>query len=240
MTTLEVETPAGTARAHTTANGWVVTTDISPNEASALASVLTACVEAIRREGGGRVEYWIEAISDDAQGAGPERAGFRPFRDLWQLRVPLPVAAPDLITRPFTEGDVDDFVAVNNRAFEWHPEQSGMTTDDVVERMQQPWFDADGFLLHHDDEGLAGFCWTKVHDDVEPRLGEIYVIAVDPDRHGRGLGEALTRAGLTWLSRAGLRVGMLYVESDNNKANNTYRRIGFRHHQTNRAFQCQA
>ena len=50
------------------------------------------------------------------------------------------------------------------------------------------------------DGRLAGFCWTKVHDDEEPPLGEIYVIAVDPDFVGRGLGRALTVAGLrpTW------------------------------------------
>ena len=238
MTTLEVETPAGNARVESTGTGWLVQTDVTAAEASALATVLTAAVEAVRREGGGRLEFWIEAIGGDVEGTGPERAGFRPCRDLWQLRIPLPVAAPDLTTRPFTEADTDDFLSVNNRAFAWHPEQGDMTADDLAARMTEPWFDADGFLLHHDEGGLAGFCWTKIHRDVDPELGEIYVIAVDPDRHGRGLGEALTRAGLTWLSRAGLRIGMLYVEADNKPANATYRRIGFRHHQTNRAFEC--
>ena len=239
MTTLEVETPVGTARAESGPNGWTVTTDVGPGEASALETVLSATVEAIRREGGGRIEYWIEDITDDSAGAGPERAGFRPYRDLWQLRIPLPVAAPTLITRGFTPADAEDFLELNHRAFAWHPEQGRMTADDLAARMAEPWFDPDGFLLHHDADGLAGFCWTKTHRDTDPPLGEIYVIAVDPDRHGRGLGEALTRAGLTWLSRAGLRVGMLYVESDNDRANTTYRRIGFRHHQTNRAFECQ-
>jgi len=238
MTTLEVETPAGDARVEATRNGWLIHSDVPPSEASTLATVLTASIEAVRREGGGRVEFWIEGVSDDAEGAGPERAGLRPHRDLWQLRIPLPVNTPDIITRPFTMADAAEFLAVNNRAFSWHPEQGDMTLEDLEARMAEPWFDADGFLLHHDDEGLAGFCWTKVHRDTDPPMGEIYVIAVDPDRHSRGLGEALTRAGLTWLSRTGLRVGMLYVESDNDRANATYRRIGFRHHQTNRAYEC--
>ena len=46
-------------------------------------------------------------------------------------------------------------------------------------------------------------------------MGEIYVIGVDPDFHGRGWGRALTEAGLDWLAGQGLRTGMLYVDAAN-------------------------
>ena len=46
----------------------------------------------------------------------------------------------------------------------------------------------------------------------------------------------MTLAGLEWLSARGLAVGMLYVESDNHPANAVYRRIGFEHHHTDRAY----
>ncbi len=181
------------------------------------------------------IQLWIRgATAGDDEAAWSH--GFEPYRDLWQLRCRLPAEPSGLATRAFSIDDLDEFVAVNNRAFHWHPEQGGLTAADVRDRMAEPWFDADGFRLHHRDGRLAGFCWTKVHSDHDPPLGEIYVIALDPDFSGRGLGGPMTLAGLEWLSEHGLDTGMLYVESDNHPANAVYRRIGFEHHHTDRAY----
>ena len=98
------------------------------------------------------------------------------------------------------------------------------------ERELEDWFDPAGFLLHEVDGRLAAFCWTKVHGDHEPPLGEIYVIAVDPEFQGRGLGRELTLAGLEHLAEQGLQVGMLYVEDDNAAAVGLYRELGFHIH----------
>ncbi len=67
-------------------------------------------------------------------------------------------------------------------------------------------------------------------------MGEIYVIGVDPDFQGRGWGRALTRAGLDWLARAGLSVGMLYVDAANEAAIALYRSLGFTEDHTDRAY----
>lgn len=171
-------------------------------------------------------------------GTTPERAevlsstGRTSQRTLLQMRMPLPAASSGIDSRAFTLADIDDFVAVNNRAFSWHPEQSGLTAEKVQADMAADWFNADGFRLHHIDGDLAGFCWTKVHPQSpdDPALGEIYVIAVDPPFHGRGLGKSMTLAGLEWLHAAGLDTAMLYVESDNEAAVATYERIGFHTH----------
>ncbi len=161
-------------------------------------------------------------------------------RDLWMMRRPagagpLPAARPvDGVTiGPLRVGrDEPDVVAVNARAFSWHPEQGAMTVDDVVRREQEPWFDAEGFLLARDDRDgrLLGFHWTKVHPDGARDggpVGEVYVVGVDPDAQGRGLGGALTLAGLHHLAGRGLAEVVLYVEADNAPAVATYRRLGF-------------
>jgi mycothiol synthase len=229
------------------ARSWALDLAIDPHhryDASAIGpELLHAALDLIRDEGGGHVHLWVHQPTrthdDVARSVGLSRG-----RDLLQLRVPLPldVPVPPLALRPFVVGeDEDAWLGVNNRAFEWHPEQGGWTRDDLVAREREPWFDAAGFLLHEVDGTLAGFCWTKVHpggdDGHDPPLGEIYVIAVDPVFHGRGLGRALVVNGLHHLATArGLSWGMLYVDAANEPAVKLYEHLGFELDHVDRAY----
>ena len=105
---------------------------------------------------------------------------------------PTPIRVPDGVgLRTFRPGTDDAaWLRVNNRAFENHPDQGGWVEAVLARRMAEPWFDPAGFLLAWRGDELAGFCWTKVHEEPE-RLGEIFVIGVDPDAQGIGLGRAL-------------------------------------------------
>jgi mycothiol synthase len=169
-------------------------------------------------------------------------AGLVPVRELWQMRRPLPLgpeADPpgpvplpaDVRVRTFVPGEDDGaWLALNARAFAGHPEQGRLTRVDLRDRLAQPWFDPAGFFLAERDEAtgprLLGFHWTKVHAGPRP-VGEIYVLGVDPDAAGGGLGRALALVGLRHLSAAGLPEAMLYVDAANAAAVRVYERLGF-------------
>ena len=168
-------------------------------------------------------------------------------RDLVQMRCALPITGEvaDLLVRPFRPGvDEPAWLEVNNRAFRGHPEQGSWDLATLVERESQPWFDPNGFLLHEVEGRLAGFCWTKIHEPdegvmnegIEHELGEIYVIAVDPDFQGRGLGRQLVLAGLAFISGRGVGTGMLYVDHDNETARKLYFSLGFADDHVDRAY----
>ncbi len=144
--------------------------------------------------------------------------------------------------RTFAPGRDDEaWLGVNSRAFAHHPEQGRWTAQDLRLRFAEPWFDPAGFLLavDPDDGHLLGFHWTKVHpaDGGEPAIGEIYVLGVDPGGHRRGLGAALSVAGLRHLAGQGLTEAMLYVDESNTAAVALYRRLGFEVFSTDVSYQ---
>jgi mycothiol synthase len=224
---------------------WSVRVDVEPgvdDREAVLSKVVAAALDMTESHGGGPVHWWSND-SGAAERAVAAEHGLREERQLFQMRRPLPLepevaaAASGLALRTFVVGqDEDAWLGVNNRAFAAHPEQGSWTRDDIAAREAEPWFDPEGFLLHDIDGSVVAFCWTKVHPDHKPPMGEIYVIAVDPAFHGRGLGRAMTIAGLVSLHQRGIELGMLYVDAANVPAVSLYYDLGFTLHQVQRAF----
>jgi mycothiol synthase len=142
--------------------------------------------------------------------------------------------------RTFIPGlDNQAFLALNNNVFTNYPDQGGWSEDDLKVRINESWFDDKGFFVAEDKGELIGFCWTKIHgahthshtggddDHGHEALGEIYVLAVNPDYKGQGIGRDLTITGLNYLKYQGLNNVMLYVGVENKPAFNLYKSLGF-------------
>ena len=226
--------PVGYAQVSRGRSSWALDMVVDPHHRSEARSIgpemLRAALAVIAGEGGGHVHLWVYRPTDTSDEIAAE-VGLRRGRDLLQMRRSLPVedASPELAVRPFRPGHDDErWLEVNNRAFDSHPEQGGWDLETLAEHLREPWFDPAGFLLHQRGGRLAGFCWTKVHLDHDPPLGELYVVAVDPDFQGEGLGRELAVAGLRWLHRErGLTRALLYVDAANRRAVAVYEDLGF-------------
>jgi len=156
------------------------------------------------------------------------------------LTDPIPEIDPVIPIRSFLPGlDERAWLELNNAAFKGHPEQSNWLPRDLEIRSRESWFDPSGFLIAEIEGELAGFCWTKIHGghshkhsageaehDHDP-IGEIYIMGVNPNFQGRGIGKAVTIAGLKHLRYAGIFSAMLYVDADNQSAIKLYQSLGF-------------
>ncbi|MBE9075703.1 GNAT family N-acetyltransferase [Romeria aff. gracilis LEGE 07310] len=78
-----------------------------------------------------------------------------------------------------------------------------------------------------DADSAVGFIAVKQHSD--DSMGEIYMVAVDPDFQGRGIGSELIAFALAWLKEAGMSIAMVETGADpgHAPARHTYEKVGF-------------
>lgn len=73
-----------------------------------------------------------------------------------------------------------------------------------------------------------GFVAAKL--DRDHRLGEIWMVAVDPDHQHRGIGSALTEVATDWIRDSGLLIAVIDTGGDvsHSPARRTYEKAGFK------------
>ena len=223
--------------------------------------IATALVTRVQSETpDARLRLWAHGENSAAMALATSM-GFTRMRSLVQMRrslfapLPEPELPPNISVRTFVPGqDEAQWLTVNSAAFANHPEQGAWDLTALTTRMNESWFDPEGFFVAVDEANqMVGFHWTKVHGGLVSHehhgeaqhahhshghdpIGEIYVIGVLPDVAGHGLGRALALIGLRYLRSLGLPEAMLYVEADNHSAHKLYESLGFTHWDTDVMF----
>ena len=182
----------------------------------------------------GEVQLWAHG-SNANSALLAHHSGFSNIRSVLQMRRSLLTHIADvpfeqsLKVRPFNaETDTEEWLELNRLVFAEHPEQGRWQQPDLDLRLQQPWFDEEGFIVALRGEHIVGFNWTKVHHiGADESLGELYILGVHPNFQEQGLGKALTVAGLKHLREIGMTTALLYVDAENTSALNLYKSIGF-------------
>jgi GNAT superfamily N-acetyltransferase len=79
-----------------------------------------------------------------------------------------------------------------------------------------------------DSNLTVGFVAVKLHS--ESSMGEIYMIAVDPDYQRLGIGATLVEFALNWMKAASMSIAMVETGGDpgHAPARYTYEKLGFR------------
>lgn len=230
---LEDDEVVGYAQSRAGSDGESPSAELVVSPAARRRGVGTVLLAALPRG----VRVWSHLDSPAASSFARAR-GLRPVRSLHRMGRRLaqgpgwpPASLPEAYAvRAFERGrDESEWLRVNAEAFADHPEQGSLTRADLDQRMAQPWFDPEGFILVVEraaPDRVVAFHWTKV-DPPEGSVGEVYVVGVSPDHQGEGLGRAVTILGLDHLRDRGLEAVELYVDEDNAAAMHTYRALGF-------------
>lgn len=122
---------------------------------------------------------------------------------------------------PSIEGSLDPEVY---RAFynpDWRTTQSDAVKAVCSDEESYVW-------LAIEESQVAGFVALKMH--AEDRMGEVYMIAVDPDFQRRGIATTLMNHSLDWFKSSGMSVVMVETGGDpgHAPARQTYESTGFR------------
>ncbi len=88
---------------------------------------------------------------------------------------------------------------------DWRRYQESSVRDALADKRMTIWVADSGHVV--------GFVAARIADN-QRNLGELYMLAVDPDEQDRGVGTALTEIATNWLREEGMRVAMISTGGD--------------------------
>ena len=140
------------------------------------------------------------------------------------------IGTMDARIRQYTPADQGPVVTLSLRA--WAPVFASLTRllgDELFEILRGDWRVSQEQAVHDVLADPAGHIWVAEADGTlvgwvaatrheDRRVGEIYMIAVDPDAQNQGVGQALTDVATDWLRESGMRVAMVETGGDQGHA----------------------
>lgn len=166
------------------------------------------------------------------------KMGFTLIRRYHELRLDLSKALLPEISkicprcRPLQPGEEEKLTQLQNRSFTGSWGYNANTVEGIMYRICLPNCSPEDIILAFDADKPIGYCWTRISfwktKVAADGMGRIYMLGVDPDYQGRGLGRQLLLAGLSYLKRKGLQVVELTVDSENKVACGLYKSVGFK------------
>ena len=159
--------------------------------------------------------------------------GYLHVRTAWHMRMDLPAAyvsgpaPPGVTIRPSIEGvdDVEIWETMDS-AFRTHFGYQPVDLERWWDNTRRAGHYEPSLMLVATHEGrIVGASYQYVL--AEDRIGWVGDLAVRPEMQGRGIGSALLRSALSDLSRRGMRIAELNVDSQNESgAVHLYRKVG--------------
>ena len=202
-----------------------------------LATKLLGCAIRRARELGARVAH-VNIMEDNAVAQRVlSRLGFECVRRFLELRLDIAdVHWPDidqaaLECRYLQCGEEGKLAQLQNRAFAGTWGYNPNTVEEITYRINRSNCSPEDVVLACDGDKVVGYCWTGIICEggvTSERKGRIFMLGVDLDYRGKGIGKRVLLAGLARLKSKGLQVAELTVDSENKAACALYKSIGFK------------
>jgi len=137
-----------------------------------------------------------------------------------------------LLSRHLQAGEEDKLTQIQNRSFAGTWGYNPTDVEDVVYRLNMIGSSPEDVILIFAADRPVGYCWTLVDPEASAaagtNVGRIYMLGVDPDYRGSGIGKQALLAGLAHLKSKGIEVAELTVDSQNPAACALYESGGFK------------
>ena len=169
--------------------------------------------------------------SDEARRKAFEERGWAHIRTHLHLRregtEPANVPVPDGMTlRLAKPADAPAVTDVQNTAFTGSWGYAPNTPEEIAYRIfELPDLRPDPVVLLEEDGSLVGYCWC--HREAADAPGIVGMVGVLPGLQGKGLGRAVTGAGMDALLELGSPGLEITVDSENPPAIRVYESLGF-------------